>query len=494
VYFRSHLFRAREHFIANHTPDLKEGSMSVSQIVSINPATEEINATFEPTPARNVDRALGCAAAAAQTWRALPLSERAKSLFAMADALRANRERLAGHITQEMGKPLLESLAEVDKSAWCCEFYAEHGPAMLADQPVSTSAKRSYVSYEPLGLVLAVMPWNFPLWQVFRFAPPTLLAGNGIVLKHAPNVPQCALDIAEIVDQVCPPGLFTTLLVGTGQVADLIADDRIHAVTLTASTEVGQLVAATAGRHLKRQVLELGGSDPFIALADADVAAAAAAAVSARNHNAGQSCIAAKRFIVEDAIRSEFTEAFVAGVAKLTVGDPMLESTLVGPLAKATIRQSLIGQVERSVSAGAGLITGGTPLEGRGYFFNPAVLDDVTPGMAVSAEETFGPVAAIMGVPDASSAVEAANATEFGLGASLWTSDLERAATLIPQLGAGAVFVNDIVTSDPRMPFGGIKRSGYGRELGTFGPREFTNVKTVWIGPSRDARTPHLSE
>ena len=234
--------------------------MSASQIVSTNPATEEINATFEPTTARNVDRALGRAMVAAQTWRALPLSERAKSLFAMADALRANRERLARHITQEMGKPLLESRAEVDKSVWCCEFYAEHGPAMLADQQVPTSAKRSYVSYEPLGLVLAVMPWNFPLWQVFRFTPPTLLAGNGIVLKHAPNVPQCALDIAEIVDEVCPPGLFTTLLVGAEQVADLLADDRVNAVTLTASTEVGQLVAATAARHLKRQVLELGGS------------------------------------------------------------------------------------------------------------------------------------------------------------------------------------------------------------------------------------------
>src|SRR3984893_5995289 len=262
--------------------------MSVSQIVSITPATEEVNATFEPTPARYVDRALGLAAAAAQTWRALPVSERAKSLFGMADALRANRQRLARHITQEMGKPLLESLAEVDKCAWCFEFYAEHGPAMLADQPVSTSAKRSYVSFEPLGLVLAVMPWNFPLWQVFRFAPPTLLAGNGIVLKHADNVPQCALDIAEIVDQVCPPAVFTTLLVGAEQVPALIADDRIQALTLTASTEVGQLVAATAGRHLKRQVLELGGSDPFIVLADGDGPAAAAAAVSARNHNCGQ--------------------------------------------------------------------------------------------------------------------------------------------------------------------------------------------------------------
>src|ERR1700731_3095478 len=482
-------------FVCNHLPTSRKFMMSTtSQIVSINPATEEINATFEPTSARNVDRALERAAAAAQTWRAMPVSERAKSLFAMAEGLRANRERLARHITQEMGKPLPESRAEVDKSAWCCEFYAEHGPAMLADQLVPTSAKRSYVSYEPLGLVLAVMPWNFPLWQVFRFAPPTLLAGNGIVLKQAPNVPQCALDIADIIDEVCPPGAFTTLLVGAEQVPDLIADDRIQALTLAASTEVGQQVAATAARHLKRQVLELGGSDPFIVLADADVPAAAAAAVSARNHNAGQSCIAAKRFIVENAIRSEFTEAFAAGVANLTVGDPMVASTRGGPLAKASIRQSLISQVERSVSAGARLVTGGTPLEGRGYFYQPAVLDEVTPRMAVSAEETFGPVAAIIAVPDPSSAVVAANATKFGLGASLWTSDLDRAATLIPQLDAGAVFVNDIVTSDPRMPFGGVKRSGYGRELGTFGPREFTNVKTVWIGPSRDARTPHLAE
>src|ERR1700730_373327 len=262
-------------FHYTHIKGLKEGSMSASQIVSINPATEEINAIFEATRAKDVERALDGAAGAAQTWRAMPVSERAKSLFAMAEVLRANRERLARHITQEMGKPLLESLAEVDKCAWCCEFYAEHGPAMLADQPVSTSAKRSYVSFEPLGLVLAVMPWNFPLWQVFRFAPPTLLACNGIVLKHAPNVPQCALDIAGIIDEVCPPGLFTTLIVGAERVADLLADDRIQAVTLTASTEVGQLVAATAARHLKRQVLELGGSDPFIVLAGAHLPAPA---------------------------------------------------------------------------------------------------------------------------------------------------------------------------------------------------------------------------
>src|ERR1700752_3355846 len=333
-------------FVRNHLPASRRFIMTTtSQIVSINPATEEINATLEPTSARNVDRALERAAAAAQTWRTLPVSERAKSLFAMADALRANRERLARHITQEMGKPLLESRAEVDKSAWCCEFYAEHGPAMLAAQPVSTSAKRSYVSYEPVGLVLGVMPWNFPLWQVFRFAPPTLLAGNGIVLKHADNVPQCALDIAEIIDQVCPPGLFTTLLVGTEQVADLIADDRIHAITLTASTQVGQLVAATAGRHLKKQVLELGGSDPFIVLADADVGAAAATAVRARFTNTRQSCAKAKRSLVAGAGAEGFGAAFTAGAGALAVGAPAERGTAIGPMARANLRETLHDQV-----------------------------------------------------------------------------------------------------------------------------------------------------
>lgn len=468
--------------------------MSTSPITSINPATEEVNATFEATSAREVNVALDRAAKAAGQWRAKPLSVRAERLSAMADALRRNRDRLARLITEEMGKPFPESLAEVDKSAWCCEYYAEEGPGLLANQPARTSAKEAYVSYEPLGLVLAVMPWNFPLWQVFRFAPPTLLAGNGIVLKHASNVPQCALAIAEIIDEVCPPGLFTTLLVDPGIVPDLIADSRIHAVTLTGSTAVGESVAATAGHHLKRQVLELGGSDPFIVLADADISLAAAAAVSARYLNGGQSCISAKRFIVDESVREEFTEAFTAGVAKLTVGDPMAEGTRIGPLARESIRRSVIDQVERSVSAGARLVTGGAVPEGRGYFYTPAVLDHVTAEMAVSAEETFGPVAAVISADNTRNAVAIANATEFGLGASLWTSDLERAATLIPDIEAGAVFVNDIVASDPRVPFGGIKRSGYGRELGAFGPREFTNAKTVWIGPSRDLREPLLSE
>ena len=463
-------------------------------LLSINPATEYVNATFQPASDRAVDDALRRAATAALEWRATSVDIRAKSLSTIAELLRRDRDGLARYITDEMGKPLAEAMAEVDKSAWCCEYYAQDGPALMADQHVLTAAKDSYVTLEPLGTVLAVMPWNFPLWQVFRFTPATLLAGNGIVLKHASNVPQCALAIADIVNQACPTDLFTTLLVGPEKVPDLIADNRIHAVTLTGSTEVGEKVAALAGQHLKRQVLELGGSDPFIVLADADIATAAAAAVSARNLNAGQSCISAKRFIVEESIRAEFTEAFAAGVAALTVGDPLAAGTQVGPLARDSIRTSVIDQVKRSVSAGARLLTGGTVPDGRGYFYSPAVLDQVTPEMAVGGEETFGPVAAIISAASPQAAISIANNTEFGLGASLWTADHDQARTLIPQIDAGAVFVNDIVASDPRVPFGGIKRSGYGRELGAFGLREFCNAKTVWIGPSRDLRAPVLSE
>lgn len=468
--------------------------MSSSPIVSINPSTEEVNATFDPASRAEIDHALDRAAAAARTWKATPLDERAQRLSALAGVLRRDREQLAHHITTEMGKPLAEALAEVDKSAWCCDYYAEEGPKLLSEQHVQTSARESFVTFEPLGVVLAVMPWNFPLWQVFRFAPGTLLSGNGIVLKHASNVPQCALAIAAVIDEVCPPGLFTTLLVGPEEVPNLLADNRISAVTLTGSTEVGEQVAATAGRYLKRQVLELGGSDPFIVLADADIATAATAAVFARNLNGGQSCISAKRFIVEKSVYADFTEAFAAGVARLRVGDPLAEGIQVGPLARHSIRESVLDQVQRSVARGARVVTGGTVPEGRGYFYMPAVLDNVSTNMAVSAEETFGPVAAVIAADTVDDALAIANATEFGLGASLWTSDIDRAVTLIPRIEAGAVFVNDIVASDPRVPFGGIKRSGYGRELGEYGLREFTNVKTVWIGPSRDLSTPSLSE
>lgn len=468
--------------------------MSSPSIVSINPSTEEVHAVFEPQSDAAVDEALSRAARAARAWRATRLDVRAQRLAAIASVLRRDREYLARCITEEMGKPLAEARAEVDKCAWCCDHYAAEGPKLLVDQHVQTSARSSFVTFEPLGIVLAVMPWNFPLWQVFRFAPATLLSGNGIVLKHAANVPRCALAIAGVIDEVCPRGLLTTLLVGPEKVPDLLADNRIAAVTLTGSTEVGEKVAALAGRHLKRQVLELGGSDPFIVLADADIATAAAAAVFARNLNGGQSCISAKRFIVEKPVVAEFTDAFAAGVSRLRVGDPLADGTQVGPLARHSIRESVVDQVRRSTAAGARLVTGGTVPDGRGYFYTPAVLDHVGADMPVAAEETFGPVAAVIAADDAEQAIALGNATEFGLGASLWTADLDRASALVPQIDAGAVFVNDVVASDPRVPFGGIKRSGYGRELGEFGLREFCNIKTVWIGPSRDVRTPSLSE
>ncbi|MFD2467800.1 NAD-dependent succinate-semialdehyde dehydrogenase [Amycolatopsis silviterrae] len=469
--------------------------MPARQITSVNPATEQVLAQFDPHTPAQIETALARATTAASQWRATPIEDRAQHLQRAAAVLRADRDRLAALITEEMGKPIAEAEAEVEKCAWCCDYYASEGPALLASQPVATAAARSHVAYDPLGLVLAVMPWNFPLWQVFRFAPPALLAGNGAVLKHASNVPRCALAIADVWDRAgCPPGLFSTLLVGPDAVPGLIADDRVHALTLTGSTEVGATVAAMAAQHLKPQVLELGGSDPFIVLADADVPAAAAAAVTARMLNSGQSCISAKRFIVEDAVADDFTEAFAAGVAALTVGDPFDRETRVGPLARAGIRADLIDQVARSVAAGARVVTGGTVPDGPGFYYQPAVLDQVSPEMAVAAEETFGPVAAVVRAKDAAEAVDLANATEFGLGAALWTSDLDRADRIVPRLDAGAVFVNGIVASDPRLPFGGVKRSGYGRELGAFGLRQFTNVKSVWVGPAQNGQDSPLSE
>ncbi|ASQ91897.1 NAD-dependent succinate-semialdehyde dehydrogenase [Streptomyces sp. 11-1-2] len=469
--------------------------MAVRQINSVNPATGDVVARFDPHSPAGIDAALEHASVAAGQWRSMPVPARAGHLKRAAALLRAERDRLAALITEEMGKPIAEAEAEIDKSAWCCEYYATQGPEQLLHQPVATGAARSHIAFDPLGLVLAVMPWNYPLWQVFRFAPPALLSGNGIVLKHASNVPRCALAIADIWNRAgCPAGLFTTLLVGPDAVPDLIADPRIHALTLTGSTEVGSTVAAMAARHLKPQVLELGGSDPFIVLADADIPAAAAAAVSARMLNTGQSCISAKRFIVEEAVAEEFTDAFAAGVAALTVGDPFRRDVRIGPLARSSLRDDLVDQVQRSTAAGARIVTGGTVLDGPGYFYVPAVLDQVTPTMAVAAEETFGPVAAVVSAKDCTQAVEIANTTEFGLGAALWTTDLERADRLIPGIEAGAVFVNGIVASDPRLPFGGIKRSGYGRELGVFGLRQFTNVKSVWIGPARNEQPYPLSE
>jgi succinate-semialdehyde dehydrogenase/glutarate-semialdehyde dehydrogenase len=357
---------------------------------------------------------------------------------------------------------------------------------MLADEPVASSATDSAVVFDPLGVVLAIMPWNYPFWQLFRFAAPAFLAGNGAILKHANNVPQCALAIEEVMrDAGCPQGLFHTLLIDASEVARLIEDERIAAVTLTGSTEVGRVVASQAGRVLKKQVLELGGSDPFIVLADADVAAAATVAVKARFINNGQSCVNAKRFIVEESVADRFVMAFCAGVERLRVGDPLEPTTQIGPLARANLRDTLHKQVERSIAAGATLRLGGKFVDGDGFGYAPTVLDHVRPDMAAFCEETFGPAAAVIRVSDADAAIRLANQSEFGLGAALWSRDLARARQLARRIDAGAVFINGMVASDPRLPFGGIKQSGYGRELGSYGLREFVNIKTLWIGPVR---------
>jgi acyl-CoA reductase-like NAD-dependent aldehyde dehydrogenase len=449
---------------------------------SINPSTEAVLDTFEEFSDQQVDSALQQAHDAQRSWRTTSFGERAARLQAVARILRTQKQRWATLATNEMGKPIVEAEAEIEKCAWNCDFYAEHAAGFLADEHVKTNARESYVAFEPLGVVLAIMPWNFPFWQVLRFAAPALMAGNAAVLKHASNVPGCALAIQEIFEAAgLPQGLFRTLLVPGSKVERLIADPRIQAVTLTGSSEVGEQVASTAGRHLKKQVLELGGSDPFIVLADADLDAAATTAVRARNQNNGQSCIAAKRFIVEESVADQFTAKFVAGVRALRVGDPLQRETNVGPLARHDLLDALQQQVERSISAGAHAAVGGSPVDGKGYFYAPTVLDHVNADMPAFREETFGPVAAVIRASGADEAVRLANDTEYGLGAALWSSDIARAKELARRIEAGSVFINGMVASDPRLPFGGIKRSGYGRELGSYGIREFVNIQTVVV-------------
>jgi succinate-semialdehyde dehydrogenase/glutarate-semialdehyde dehydrogenase len=454
-------------------------------ISSINPATGTVVAEFDEHTDAQVERMLQDAVTAQKQWARQPIEARAVVLTAVARVLRARKAEYARLITTEMGKPLAEAEAEIEKCAWTCDHYAQHGPGYLADMPVASNAE-SYVVYDPLGVVLAVMPWNYPFWQFIRFAAPALVAGNGAILKHANNVPQCALALQHaLVDAGVPAGLMSSVLIASGRVKALIGDARIAAVTLTGSTAVGKQVAAQAGGVLKKQVLELGGSDPFIVLADADVGAAARTAVKARFGNCGQSCVSSKRFIVEDAVADAFVAAFVAHTRELVVGDPLEPRTTIGPMARPSLVADLDSQVRRSVAAGARLLTGGAARPGPGCYYEPTILDDVTPDMAAAIEETFGPAAAILRVRDADEAIALANATEFGLAAALWTGDLARARRLVRQIEAGAVFVNGQVVSDARLPFGGIKQSGYGRELGAVGAREFTNTKTVWIGPAR---------
>jgi len=455
-------------------------------IQSINPTTGGVIADYDLHDPDQVEAALASAESAQKKWRKIPLGERVKLLTALAAELRAGKDRFAHIITLEMGKPIIEAAGEIEKCAATCDFYAEAAPRFLADETIESNATHSGVVFDPLGVVLAIMPWNYPFWQFFRFAAPALAAGNGTILKHASNVPGCAIEIEALIKRAgCPDGLMSNLLIPSRDVAAIIADDRIAAVTLTGSTEVGQTVASQAGAALKKQVLELGGSDPFIVLADADLEAAAETAVKARFINVGQSCVNAKRFIVEDSVADRFAALFKDGISRLKVGDPMEADTQIGPMARANLRAELQDQVERSIAGGAELVVGGAPLDGNGCFYAPTLLDNVTPDHVAFREELFGPVASIIRARDAQHAIELANDSEFGLGAAIWTSDLDRARTLAREIDAGAVFINGMVASDARLPFGGIKKSGYGRELGSYGIREFTNIKTIWTGPAR---------
>ena len=454
-------------------------------ITSINPATEETLAEFEPWSIDQVDEAVERVAAAQNTWREMTIEERAVPMRRVAELLRERAGRYGALITSEMGKPIIEAEAEVNKCALACEHYADHAAEYLADTPVPTESLESYVAYEPLGIVLAIMPWNFPFWQVVRAGAPTIMAGNGIVLKHASNVPQSALACEEVFrDAGFPQDLLRTVLVAGADTERLIDDDRIAAVTLTGSSEVGARIASLAAARLKKQVLELGGSDPFIVLADADLDHAARTAARARNQNNGQSCIAAKRFIVEELVADEFGARFADAVRALRVGDPASRDTHVGPLARGDLRDTLERQVAESRSMGADAIVGGERVNGRGFFYAPTILDGVTDAMPAFREETFGPVAALIRARDVEHAIQLANDTEYGLGAAVWTRDLEGAKGIARRIQAGSVFVNGLVASDPRMPMGGVKRSGYGRELGRHGIWEFTNIQTVRIGPA----------
>ena len=453
--------------------------MSVS---SINPATGEILETFAETAPAALERILDQAVAAYGAWRRFSYAQRGQAMRQAARILRERRAEYARTMALEMGKPLQQGEAEAEKCAWACEYYAEQAAAMLGDQPRVTDGSRSYVRFDPIGPVLAIMPWNFPFWQVFRFAAPALMAGNAGLLKHAPNVTRCALAIEEVFRQAgFPEGLFRTVILQNEAVAGVIADPRVRAATLTGSDRAGSQVAAQAGTHLKKMVLELGGSDPFLVLEDADVDQAARTAAEARLLNSGQSCIAAKRFIVVESVADRFLETFVSEMAARRLGDPLAPATQLGPQARLDLRANLHRQVTESVQRGARLLLGGKLPDGPGCYYPATVLAAVHEGMPAFDEEVFGPAAAVIRVPDETQALRVANASRYGLGASVWTADPARGERLARELEAGSVFVNGLVRSDPRLPFGGVKRSGYGRELSEYGLKEFVNIKTVWV-------------
>ncbi|MGH7686325.1 MAG: NAD-dependent succinate-semialdehyde dehydrogenase [Candidatus Dormibacteria bacterium] len=451
---------------------------------SLNPATEAEIESFAISSPADVDRVLDSAARASREWRQTSVGERAALLRAVGAVLRRDVEAHAATITAEMGKPLHEARAEVAKCAFCCDYFAVEAPRFLADEAAPSDSPSSFVTFEPLGTVLACMPWNFPYWQVFRCIAPALAAGNCVVLKHASNVTRCALRIEEAVRAAgVPLGVFSMLVLPNEAVAGVIADPRIAAVSLTGSTAAGQSVATAAGRLVKKCVLELGGSDAFIVLADADVAAAAEMGVRSRFQNAGQSCISAKRFIVQDAVADEFESLLIERTRALRVGDPTDPDTAVGPLARADLRDTLERQLAESVARGASVRTGGDRPERPGFFLRPAVLAGCAPGMPAFDEETFGPLAAIARVGSVDDAVNLANQSRYGLGGNIWSADLDRAIAIAHRLDTGGVFINGMTHSDPRLPFGGVRGSGYGRELHRFGIHEFVDIKTVWLPP-----------
>jgi succinate-semialdehyde dehydrogenase/glutarate-semialdehyde dehydrogenase len=458
------------------------GTTEAKNLQSINPATGEVLATYAEHSETEVARAIETAAAAQRTWRDAGFTERAVPLKAAAGLLRRDKEQHAVLMAREMGKPLEQGRAEIEKCAVCCEYFAEHADGFLRVENVRTEASRSYVMFQPLGVLLAIMPWNFPFWQVFRAAAPALMAGNAVILKHASNVCGSARAIESVFREAgLPGGLFSSALLPSKRVAELIAHPSIAAVTLTGSTEAGRSVAGQAGAHLKKTVLELGGSDPYVVLEDADLPSAAEVCVNSRLINSGQSCIAAKRFIVAKKVRRQFEEVFVEKMRARKMGNPLETGTHLGPLARADLRDALHDQVQRSLRSGAKCLLGGELRAGPGAFYPPTVLTDVRPGMAAFDEETFGPVAAVIEAADESQAIALANRTVFGLGAAVFTSDMARGERVAAQLEAGCCFVNDFVRSDPRLPFGGIKESGYGRELAVLGIREFVNIKTVVV-------------
>lgn len=457
--------------------------MSQTTIQSVSPTDERVLAEYDVTTPDETESHIDAAVATQRDWATVPVQDRSPLMERAAVLLEEARDSLATLMAEEMGKPLGQGRAEVDKCAWACRHYAEHTASILADIHIEADRSKSYVAHRPLGVVLAVMPWNFPLWQVFRFAAPALMAGNGGILKHASNVTGCALEIDRIFrDAGFPDGLFRTLVLPSSRVDEVLEHPGVRAATLTGSDPAGRAVAAKAGSLLKKTVLELGGSDPYIVLADADLEMAAETCATSRLINGGQSCIAAKRFIVESPVVEEFTELMASKLSKAVVGDPLDENTTMGPMARVDLRDELHDQVAASVDKGARLVIGGEVPSGPGAFYPPTLLAGVEDGMAVYREETFGPVAAVIEAKGVDHAVSIANDTEFGLGAAIFTGDVDRGEQIArDRLEAGATFVNAFVASDPRLPFGGIKMSGYGRELADLGMKEFLNAKTVVV-------------